>query len=64
MSVSIFMIAISIVGMAAAKKAVRKDTAKKGTTKSPVVGMANPASTYCTSGLPGRAAPAAHQLDG
>ena len=47
MAVSIFMIAASIVGMAAAKKAVRKDTAKKGTTKSPVVGMANPASVFC-----------------
>ena len=46
-AVSVFMIVASIVGMAAAKKAVRKDTAKKGTTKSPVVGMANPASTYC-----------------
>ena len=43
LAISIFMITASIVGMAAAKKAVRKDTTKKETTKSPVVGMANPA---------------------
>ena len=47
MAVSVFLIAVSIIGMAASKKSVRKDTTKKDTTKSPVVGMANPASTYC-----------------
>ena len=45
--VSVFMIVASIVGMAAAKKSVRKNSTKQGTTKSPVIGMANPASTYC-----------------
>lgn len=45
--VSIAMITASVTGIAATKNTVKRNT-KKNNDKTPVIGMANPASVYCT----------------